>query len=175
MGPPLHHLLRQILQGKQIPNSTIEDFISRHQSLKRYESSFHLLWEILVKSGINPPEASLDQIASAIIQLFQYSIPQARNAYSSMLLISSFEGIRFHPLLSPYKRQWNTNTEKYVHFYDPLPLLMELSASDSPTSISAIRDQLILASRFLCLYRSHDLANIKRVVSIVGNIPFIKI
>ena len=74
MGPNLSNLLRQILQGKQIQNSTIEDFISKNQSLKRYQSSFHLLWEILVKSGV-PPQASLDQIASAIIQLFQYSPP----------------------------------------------------------------------------------------------------
>jgi hypothetical protein len=55
MGPNLSNLLRQILQGKQIQNSTIEDFISKNQSLKRYQSSFHLLWEILVKSGVPPP------------------------------------------------------------------------------------------------------------------------
>jgi hypothetical protein len=55
MGPNLSNLLRQILQGKQIQNSTIEDFISKNQSLKRYQSSFHLLWEILVKSGVPSP------------------------------------------------------------------------------------------------------------------------
>jgi hypothetical protein len=54
MGPPLHHLLRKILEGRQIQNSTIEDFIGKHPSLKRYESSFHLLWEILEKTGVPP-------------------------------------------------------------------------------------------------------------------------
>ena len=46
----------------------------------------------------------MDQIAQAIIQLFQYSTAQARNAYSAILILPGFEGIRFNPLLNPYKK-----------------------------------------------------------------------
>ncbi len=77
------------------------------------------MWAILLKNGINPPESDLDQVAQAIIQLFQYSIPQARCAYSPMLLIPQFGQLRFHPLLRPYKRLWNQNVEKYGHFLGP--------------------------------------------------------
>ena len=91
-----------------------------------------------------------------------------------MLLIPSFEGIRFHPLLQPYKRLWNVNIEKYSHFYDPLPMILNLQRTNV-TNLVDLRDRLIICCRLLCLYRSIDLANIKRVVSLVGNTPFIKI
>ena len=117
----------------------------------------------------------MDQIAQAIIQLFQYSTAQARNAYSAILILPGFEGIRFNPLLNPYKKLWNINIEKYSHFWDPLPLLMELASNCIPSDISTLRDTLIIASRLLCLYRSSDLANIKRVVSVVNEVPFIQI
>jgi hypothetical protein len=55
------------------------------------------------KTGV-PPTATLDQIAQAIIQLFQY-IAQAGNAYSAMLILPGFKGIIFNPLQIPYKDQ----------------------------------------------------------------------
>jgi hypothetical protein len=174
VGPNLSNLLRQILEGKQIQTSTIEDFISRHKSLKRYQSSFHLLWAILLKNGINPPDSNLDQVAQAIIQLFQYSISQARNAYSAMLLIPQFGQLRFHPFLTPYKRLWNQNVEKYGHFWDPLPMLLEMVKSQ-PLTICDLRKRLIICARLLCLFRSSDFANCKRIVSVIGDIPFIKV
>ena len=142
--------------------------------------------------GISPQEATLDQVADSIIQLFAFSPAQARNAYSAVLLIPGFGGVRFHPLLNAYKKLWNRNLEKYGSFWDPLPILLRLARTDyaslgvivppvwlglrpPPSPISALRTHLIICCRLLCLYRSSDLANIKRVVSVMGHVPYIKI
>jgi hypothetical protein len=55
VAPPLPDLLRKILEGRKIQNKTIDHFLSRNKSLKRYSSSFKLLWETLVLGGIDPP------------------------------------------------------------------------------------------------------------------------
>ena len=95
-----------------------------------------------------------------------------------MLLIPGFDGLRFHRLLAPYKRQWNTNTEKYAAFWDPGPLLQHLASTpfwQLKTNLNKLRNQLIVCCRLLCLYRSVDLAHIKRTVCVLGGVPFIKI
>ena len=138
-------------------------------SLKRYQSAFALLWTILENSGVNPPDASIDEVANAIVQLFQFSVSQARNACSAMLIIPSFGGLRFHPLLAPYKKLWNKNTEKYGAFWDPLPILLRLAQSNSltsPLNVEVLRDRLIFCCRVLCLHRSVDLARIQRTTCI---------
>ena len=60
-----------------------------------------------------------------------------------------------------------------------MPLLLglkEMEFSHLIKNISLLRIQTILVCRLLCLYRSHDLASMKRTVSIVeGKIPFVKI
>ena len=60
-----------------------------------------------------------------------------------------------------------------------MPLLLalkEIEFSTLITNITTLRTQTILVCRLLCLYRSHDLANMKRTVSILeGKIPFVKI
>jgi hypothetical protein len=122
-----------------------------------------------------PPEATTDQVADALIHLFQFSKAQARNAYSAMLLIPGFGGLRFHTLLTPYKRLWNQNLEKYGAFWDPLPILLGLAKAPMPTDICTLRTQLIFCSRILCLYRSSDLAQVKRTTSVLGRAPYIKI
>jgi hypothetical protein len=57
VAPFLPDLLRQILEGKQVQNATINDFLGRNPSLKRYQSAFTLLWVILEKLGTDPPQA----------------------------------------------------------------------------------------------------------------------
>jgi hypothetical protein len=130
------------------------------------------------RGGVDPPHASLDQIAGAVVQLFQFSPAQARNAYSAVLLLPGFEGLRFHKLLVPYKRQWNTNTEKYAAFWDPGPLLCHLALStinELKQNLDQLRTQLILCCRLLCLYRSIDLAQIRRTVGVLGGFPSSKL
>ena len=179
LAPLLPDLLRQILEGKQIQNSSIDDFINKNPSLKRYQSGFALLWTILDNGGVNPPEATADNIADGIIQIFKFSPAQARNAYSGVVLLPGVGGgVRFHPLLQPYKKMWNVSTERYGAFWDPTPLLLHLSEIPFHTlegDLSKLRLQAILVSRLLCLYRSSDLANLQRTVSFFGGVPFIKV
>ena len=178
VGPDLHSLLRQILQSRKVQSSTVNDFFARNPSIKRYNTAFKVLWTVLQEQNIAPESASLEQVADAIIQIFQVSPSQARNAYSGVLLIPGFSQLRFVSLLSPYKRLWNLNVEKYGTFYDPWPILLQLAKikfSDLISSLPALRRQFILCSRFLCLYRSSDLANMKRCVSVVTERPFIKL
>ena len=179
VAPDLPDLLRQILEGRKIQNSTVDDFLQRNRSLKRYNSAFRLLWCALEFQKINPPEANSDQLADAIIQIFKVSPAQARNAYSACLLIPGIgSGLRFHPLLSAYKRLWNAGNEKYASFYDAWPLLMHLAQTTLEAlrgDVAAMRTQLIMCTRLLCLYRSGDLSNLKRTASLLGGSPFIKI
>ena len=117
-------------------------------------------------------------MADAIVQIFQVSPAQARNAYSGALLIPQLSQLRFVSLLSPYKKLWNINVEKYGVFYDPWPIILELARitfKELQSNVDLLRTQFILCSRFLCLYRSSDLANLKRTISVVSGVPFIKI
>ena len=54
--------------------------------------------------------------------------------------------------------------------------LQAVPFSDLIQDLPSLRTNLILCSRLLCLYRSHDLANLKRTVSVLGGkTPFVKI
>ena len=166
------------MEGRQIKTATIDDFLAKKKlSLKRYSSSFKLLWDILVRGGVPPQSATEDQVADAIIQIFTASPAQARNAYSAVLLIPGYGNLRFHPLLRPYKKSWNTNLEKYGAFWDPTEVLLALQQTPlCSLTEQDLRTHFIISSRLLCLYRSSDLANLKRSVSVLnGKTPFIKI
>ena len=178
VGPDLHTLLRQILESRKVQSSTIDDFFARNPSISRYDSAFRLLWAVLQQQKIDPPQASLEEVADAIIQIFRVSPSQARNAYSGALLIPTLSQLRFVSLLGPYKKLWNLNVEKYGTFYDPWPILLQLaqmSLQKLKEDLPALRRQLILCCRFLCLHRSSDLANLKRTISVVTGTPFVKI
>ena len=54
VAPPLHSLLRECLERKQIQTETINHFLGQHPSLKRYDSAVNLLWIILEQQGIPP-------------------------------------------------------------------------------------------------------------------------
>ena len=90
-------------------------------------------------------------------------------------------GVIVHPLLTPYKRDWNRNVERYGSVWDPEPVLRALMAVPfdvltDPKNLQTLRAHLILSSRLLCLYRSHDLANLKRTVSVLsGKVPFVRV
>ena len=156
VAPHLPDLLRQIggEEGRKIQNSTINDFLQRNQSVKRYDSAFRLLWATLQFQKIHPPDASPDDLANTIIQIFRVSPAQARNAYSACLLLPGVGGgLRFHPLLSTYKKMWNTSNEKYGAFYDAFPILLHLKETSMealmrPENLQLLRNQFILASRF---------------------------
>ena len=61
------------------------------------------------------------------------------------------------------------STERYGAFWDPTPLLLHLAETPFENlvhDVHRLRLQAILVSRILCLYRSSDLANLQRTVSI---------
>ena len=91
-----------------------------------------------------------------------------------MLLSHPYSGIRFNPLLTPFKKLWNSSTPTYATFWDPIPLLKRL-ADTTVAILLQVRDGLPLCLRLLCLMRSVDCSRILRAVSIVNSAPFVLI
>ena len=183
VAPNLPFVLGQILESKEVEGEIVQIFLENNPSLKRYDSSFRLLWAILAKKGLDPPRATLEQVASGLIEIHSFSPSQARNAYSAMLLLPNFYHLRFHHMLKPYKTLWNTNVEKYGAFWDCEPILFELAKIDSlganwpdEMPLADLRERLVIVCRLLCLYRSIDLARLSRNISILNSkCPFVKI
>ena len=92
LAPSLPSVCRQILEGREIEDKSIGDFLAKNPSLRRYDSAFKILWAVLEKRRINPPEATADQLADGIIEIFQISPAQARNAYSACQLLPGVGG-----------------------------------------------------------------------------------
>ena len=118
MAPSLLHVIRTIFQREQIPVKTQETYLAQIKSIKRYDSAFRKLWELCKSHGVHPETASIPFLASQILQLSQYSLPEARNAYSACLLLPGTQGLRFHPLLQLTKKKWNTSIPRYPEFWD---------------------------------------------------------
>ena len=95
-----------------------------------------------------------------------------------------FLHLKFHPLLKPLKRSWNSSTEKYAYFWDGMSVLNYYASCPlvAPAGnckpevlmnfITGLRARTIVISRLLCLFRSIDLANLKRTVSVQENDEF---
>ena len=193
MAPNLHVVLREMLQSKEVKGEIIENFLSHSPSIKRYDSAFRTLWALLSSKGLDPPTSTLEQIASGIIEIHNWSPSQAKNAYSSVLLLPGFYHLRFHHMLLPFKKLWNTNVEKYASFWDCTPIILKLLQIAPPDyepfnedqdalsflnvmPLEDLRARLVICCRLFCLHRSTDLANILRSTSILqGNIPFIMV
>ena len=172
VAPSLHFVVRKMLEEQQASPEAIQSFLDRSKSLPRYDGAFRTLWGLLKVDGIDPLHASLTQVASAIVRLHSFSKAQARNAYSAMLLVPGFSQLRFVPLLAPYKKEWNSNVERYGTFWNPAALIRNVAVSFlNWASVLAVRDRLILMCRLLCLHRSIDLARLLRTVSLVGGCP----
>ena len=92
VAPSLSTVCRKILEGRKVQDKSITDFLDKNPSLKRYNSAFTILWSLLENSGINPPEASADQLADKIVEIFRVSPAQARNAYSACLILPGVGG-----------------------------------------------------------------------------------
>ena len=106
MAPSLHSVVRGLLERDEVPPAVATAHLRRLSALPRYDSAFRLLWALLQEGGL-PPQASLGQVAAAIVQLHQVSPSQARNAYSAMLLIPGYSQLKFSSLLQMYRREWN--------------------------------------------------------------------
>ena len=83
-------------------NAQIDTYMGK-LNLKRYEGSFKTLFKVLLHLRKDPLMATLHDIAQGILFLGEFSLSEARNGYSAMLLILGFENLRFETLLTPSK------------------------------------------------------------------------
>ena len=175
-SPTMEHVrfvVRTLLEKQQATPQATSDFLARNLSIKRYNSAFKLLWGILRFAKIEPLKAFLVRVASAIIQLHGFSKAQARNAYSAMLLVPGFDQLRFQTVLQSYKKEWNSNVEKYSYFWDPVPIVERMATTTLLWSnVQMVRERLIIVCKLFCLFRSIDIARVKRTCSMVGDLPF---
>ena len=139
----------------------------------RYNKPFQLLRALLISSGICPQEATNMDIAQAIIKIFVKNKNMARQAYCGVLLIPGREDLRFCPLLKTYKQAWGSCIQKYADFWDPMETLKTLARGPFPITVKDTRDRLIIAMRFIQLFRSVDLARTLRTASVVGRKHFV--
>jgi hypothetical protein len=120
--------------------------------------------------GIDPKSCSFDQIASQLIKLSEFSMSEAKNAYSALLLLPGFDQLRFNNLLHPFKRLWSASNQKYQGFWDAKQLLIKLSITKlNKENIQKFRDRLIIIWRLFHLTRSIDLARLYRTISRTGD------
>ena len=175
VAPSLFTVVRKFMEKQQIPVEVANDFLQRKTTLLRYDAAFRLLWGALQCRGIQPENASVHDVAASIVQLFSFSPAGARNAYTAMSLLPGFHALRFHSLLLPYKRIWNSHLQKYAVFWDPSPVIHALSQRPVEQDIVSLRERLIILLRILCLHRSVDLSRVLRTVSLFEKRPFILI
>ena len=174
MAPPLHCIIKQILEGRKISVEGVQTYLEKLKNLDRYDSAFNQLWLKLLEKGEDPLKADLNKVAEAILLLDKENKNQARNAYAACTHIPGYEQIRFHQLLTKCKRNWNQNTPKYPIFWDASTVIEKISQQPlNWKSIEALRDRLIICMRLLGLFRSIDLERWYRKLSFIDQVPFI--
>ena len=160
MAPPLHLAIRQAFQAQKISHEDIMPFLKRHEStLHRYSSALVKLWFLCDLRGISPFEANLPQIAAQLAALHELSPADARNAYSALLLLPQFEQLRFSPLLTSLKRQWNHAQHRYSTFLvcghsvaeivAPTPTLEQCRGSAQQTHFGVETPGIVQEHRFV--------------------------
>ena len=173
MAPPLHCVIRGVLQRREVPTEGIDSYLKNLGSLARYDCAFRRLWSLFVDRGLCPESASVWDVASLLLRLHEKSPSQARHAYAGMLLVPGFEQLRFCPLFSRVGKAWNASQPRYAAFWDAGPLIRRLASTPLAPGVEALRDRLIISWRLLQLSRSVDLARTYRQVSMVGDVPFV--
>jgi hypothetical protein len=123
LGPPLHSVVREKLQAQQISPEAISSFLLTCGSLNRYDSAWRKFWGFLKVKDLSLDLMSTAEVAAAVLEVSNVFPAQGRYIYSALLQLPSLGGIRFSPLLSKLKRQWNQSIPRYVAFWDPKPVL----------------------------------------------------
>ena len=169
MAPSLSEVLRASLEAKQMESETITCHLNSIRDLKRYDGAFRCFYAFCVQKGLSPVDMSLGDIAAQLSKMSQVSLAQARNAYSALLLLPQYFGLRFQPLLKICKRKWNSSCSKYADFWPAESVLKKLLAIELDwCNVQQVRDRFILCSRLLQLTRSIDLARTWRNISRVA-------
>ena len=167
MAPSLCSALRQIMETKQIPTESIENYLTQVGRNQRYDRAFRTLWAVMKEKQLDPLTASIDQIASILILMDKINTHEARNAFAACLLFPGMEMLRFVPIIKPLKKKWNVSLPKYADFWDASRLFVELKNKPIDwNSIVQVRNRLIIIMRLVHLMRSVDLARTFRCISI---------
>ena len=73
------------------------------------------------------------------------------------------------------RKEWNASALRYVDFWDLVPVFLKFASQPMPLSIEGVRLRLILAWRFLGLFRSVDLSRAYRTVAIQDGKTYIRV
>ena len=174
VAPDLRTFIRKLLEEQQVSDENITLYLSQLPSLPRYQSAFAHFWHQCCANGVQVSTATLSTLAGELVRLFHQKPHQARNAYSALLLLPGLDQLRFSPLLRPCRRQWSLSNPKYSTFWSASTVVQKLAEKPLDwSSLSAVRDRLILAWRLIQLTRSIDLARLYRRLSYVEDRPFV--
>jgi hypothetical protein len=162
------------MESRQISSADISKHLANIKSLDRYDREFRAFWAYAVERGEDPYKMSLAKVAAMLQNFNDLSSAEARHAYAALLLVPTYEQLRFSPFLKSCKRLWNQTTVRYTEFWDAGAVLKKLAGQPvNWHSIEEVRDRLIVVCRLLHLHRSIDLCRTLRTVSLQGDKMFI--
>eukprot|EP00667_Euglena_gracilis_P011231 EG_transcript_11465 len=95
------------LEQRKVPHQDVENVLRTLGPLKRYDSWFRKLFAILQLKGLEPLQVSRQELAFALLDLHKLSQADARCAYATLQYLPGLESVRFHPLLTKVKKEWN--------------------------------------------------------------------
>ena len=115
-------------------------------------------------------------MAGTLVEFAEFSVHQARNAYSGLLLVPGWDQLRFNVLLKPLKKQWSSSKPKYATFWDGAQMVEFLSTQPLLVhDVEALRERLLIVLRLFMLLPSIDLARTFRTVTVQGSTAFVLI
>ena len=138
-GPSLRELYVEAYAQRGLSTVDIERLAQNWQqkTRQRYESGWNHFLAVAVHPG--RLRASLrdflhDLQSTPLCQVVAWlaevcdaaSGSVARNAYSALLLLPCCHQLRYEPTMTPLKRRWNKNSQRYDEFYDIEPLLQKM-------------------------------------------------
>ena len=113
--------------------------------------------------------ASVPQLSSALCDSAVCSASHARNAYSALLLFPHMSFLRFYEVMKHLRKRWNHAAPNYGAIFDAIPFLRRLLARPlNRSSVSQVRDRLLIVWRLFQLHRSVNLEHARRAVSEVN-------
>ena len=176
MAPALSDCIRVLLERKQVSPENIASYLRKTPQIGQYNKSFQTFWKFCAAKSVNVQESSLEEIALNLVTFNKIDQHMAKKAYSAILLLPGYDGLRFSPFLKECKRLWFSSQSRYATFWDADPVLRRLANTPlNWNNVQQVRDRLILVLRILQLCRSIDLERMWRTLSKVDDEYYIKI
>ena len=162
MGCDFRLCLREQLLAADYTAAAADLFLSqREKSLRRYNSASALFFKLGCELGFPFLGIGKTQMVSVLSMLFQHSMSHARSAYAAaVVMFLAMFSLRFDPA----EQQWNALSPQYAAFWCGTSVLKSLMSQ--PVNYRCriqVRNRLIIVWRLLHLYRSVDLAHLRRL------------